>query len=48
MVKLMLPGLLISSLALTAVYAAGGPNADAYRQMTYGDRDANSALLSNR
>lgn len=45
MVKLLLPGLLISSLALTAAYAAGEPNADAYRQMTYGDRDANPALL---
>lgn len=45
MKKLLLSGLLMSSLALTVVYAAEEPNADAYREMTYGDRDANPALL---
>lgn len=44
MKNLVLP-LLLSGLAFTSVYAAEEPNADAYREMTYGDRDANPGLL---
>jgi sulfur-oxidizing protein SoxA len=44
MKKLLVP-LLLSSMALSITHAAEEPNADAYREMTYGDRDANPALL---